>query len=98
MLDKFPEAFRFILVDYIDPSAYWFFNAWSVLRKFISFIFSVKLSHVVLSIKDDRDISVRKIHVTISFRMIDPQTIVIIDVISFMLIRFMGNKFENNLT
>ena len=72
MLDKFPKAFALIFINNTDPSTYWFFDGWPILRIFISWVFLLKLCDLIGSIEDDGDVCIRESHVAIRLDMMNP--------------------------
>lgn len=86
MLNEFPEALGFIFVDYIDSAAYGLLNAGSVLAKIESFVFGVELGNFICPVEDDRNLSIREIHVAVSFWMVNPQAVIIVDIVALVLI------------
>lgn len=97
MLDELPKTFRLILVYHVYPPPYWLLNTRSVLRKLIAFVFSVKLSYVILSVKNNRNFGVWEVHVAICFWVVDSQAIVVVDIIVLVFVGFVGDEFENDL-
>ena len=98
VLYKLPKTFWFILVNHIDSSSHWFFYIWTVLCKFISFIFFLKSCNLIRSVENNRNLGVREIHVAIGFGMVDSQAIIIVNHISSVFIRSMRNKFKDEMT
>lgn len=91
MQDKLPKTLALVLVYYVDSSVYWLFDRWPILRVLVSGITLIELSDLVWPIKDDRDIGVREIHVAVRFGVVQPQTIIIVDLVSQLFIRTMRN-------
>ena len=97
MLDKFPKAFGFVLVDNIYSSSQRFFDAGSVFGKFITFIFLFKFGHFEGSIKNNGDLGVGEVHVAICFRMVDSKAVIVVDNISCVFVGSMRNKFKDDM-
>ena len=82
MLDEFPETFWLVFVYHIDSSTNRFLDAGSILCQLKTFVFLFEGCHLIRSIKDDGDLSVREVHIAVSFGMINPKAIVIVDDVS----------------
>lgn len=91
MQDKLPKTLALVLVYYVDSSVYWLFDRWPILRVFVSWIALIELSDLVWPIKDDGDVSVWEIHVAVRLGVMQPQTIIIVDLVSQLFIRTMRN-------
>ena len=78
MLNKFPETFWFVLVDDIDSPALRFLYIWPIFCKLISNISFLEGCHIVWPVKYDRDFSIWEVHITVSLRVVDSQTVIIV--------------------
>lgn len=98
VLDKLPKTFWLVLVDDINTTTNRLLNTWPVLVVVITLVLPIELSDLVRPVEDNRHLSVREIHVAIRLGMVNPQTIVEVNIVALMLVGTMRNQFENQLT
>lgn len=99
MVDKFPKAFWFIFIDNWNTNSWWFFYLWSFLIIFEIFIlFCWDNFFFLFFIQKCRIIYVwRKVNITVWAFMIKLKTVIVVNIIAFMLICSVWSNLEQNL-
>ena len=101
MLDEFPETLGLVFIDNINPFTDWFLDAGSALRKLIALVLLLKASNLIVLIQNDSNVpdivSVGEVHVAVSFGVINPQAVVIVNFVAFLLVRAVRDDFEDDL-
>ncbi len=101
VLYELPETLRLVFVDNINPLTDWFLDAGSALGELVALVLPLKSSDLIVLIQNDGNvldiIRIGEIHVAIGFRVVDPQTVVVVDFVALLLVGAVRNNLEDDL-